>query len=51
MIDDGWEEKKENFEEGASDFPENAAHWTGEKVCPLFFPLCLSSRTEVTNHA
>lgn len=29
---DGWEDKKENFEEGAQDFPENAAHWTGEKV-------------------
>lgn len=32
MADDGWEEKKEDIEEGVHDFPENAAHWTGEKV-------------------
>ncbi|ODM19966.1 hypothetical protein SI65_04952 [Aspergillus cristatus] len=31
-IHDGWEEKKDSIEEGVHDFPENAAHWTGEKV-------------------
>lgn len=30
--DDGWEDKKDDIEEGVHDFPENAAHWTGEKV-------------------
>lgn len=32
VADDGWEEKKDDIEEGVHDFPENAAHWTGEKV-------------------
>lgn len=32
-LDDGFEDKKEDIEEGVQDFPENAAHWTGEKVC------------------
>lgn len=30
--DDGWENKKDDIEEGVEDFPENTAHWTGEKV-------------------
>lgn len=39
--DDGWENKKDNFEEGVQDFPENAAHWTGEKVCHMpHHPIC-----------
>lgn len=32
MTDDGWEDKKDDIQEGVQDFPENAAHWTGEKV-------------------
>ncbi|OJJ79609.1 WW domain-containing protein [Aspergillus glaucus CBS 516.65] len=31
-IHDGWEDKKDDIQEGVQDFPENAAHWTGEKV-------------------
>lgn len=37
--DDGWENKKDDIEEDAQDFPENAAHWTGDKVSHCHHPL------------
>jgi hypothetical protein len=37
-IDDSWEENKEDIKQDVEDFPENAAHWTGEKVCSTLFP-------------
>jgi len=33
--DDEFEEKKDDFEQGVEDLPENAARWTGEAVCIL----------------
>lgn len=32
-LDDHFEENKEEYEQNVEDFPEDAARWTGEKVC------------------
>jgi hypothetical protein len=40
--DDDWDEDKERIEENVEDFPEDAAQWTGEKVC-----VCTCSRPAV----
>lgn len=31
--DEDWDEDKERIEQNVEDFPEDAARWTGEKVC------------------
>lgn len=33
--DDNFEENKDKFEDNVEDFPEDAARWTGEKVCTI----------------
>jgi hypothetical protein len=44
--DERWDEDKERIEQNVEDFPEDAARWTGEKVCALLS--CL--QTDADNH-
>jgi hypothetical protein len=44
--DEDWDEDKERIEQNVEDFPEDAARWTGEKVCALLSCLRMTCFTD-----